>query len=81
MRQIPRWEVDIDDIENYDPLCDGVVGDFETALTTLLQRVKDKEGAFSPTLLEWDRLRGNDWFTGTKREVLGTYGKEKEEKQ
>ena len=75
MRQTPSWKHQVP--EDYQMEKDGVVGNFEEALRFLIESVKKSEGVYSSTLIEYDRLRGNDHFTSTRKQEFGTFKEEK----
>lgn len=73
-KQVPAWAFYLKvPYEEYNPTEHGVVGNFEAALQFLINYTKDKEGFYSPTLVEFDKIRGNDWYTTTRRELYGSH--------
>ena len=60
---------------------DGIVGDFETAINCLLSDLicikndqnndRDSELTARMVLHRWDKNRGNDWFTQTRKDLWG----------
>ncbi len=69
----PCWLFDLKvDPEVYDREEHGVVGNFDLALRNLIQGVKEGRTG-SDLLYEWDKTRGNDWYTQTNLELFGSH--------
>lgn len=47
----------------------GVTGDFELALVNLIQDLKSENKPVWKILDDWDNIRGNDWFTQTRKNL------------
>lgn len=73
-KRSPRWVCDLKiPYEDYNPEEHGIVGNFENALHFLINCIKDNEGFYSPTILEFDKIRGGDWYTSTRLELYGSH--------
>jgi len=74
VNRLPSWTAQLKvDYKDYNYMEHGVVGNFDKALTILIQRVKEKEPYFSTILSEFDNIRGNDWYTDTRLSVAGSH--------
>jgi hypothetical protein len=48
---------------------EGVTGNFEVALINLISDLKDGKKCREILIYEWDKARGNDWFTQTRKDI------------
>ncbi len=68
----PAWTHKIvGELSDYNPTEEGVIGDFELALSQLI--ISLKERGHHDLLREWDHTRGNDWYTQTGKGLHGSY--------
>lgn len=44
----------------------NIVGDFPRAIRSVIHNLVEGEKSYQSILYEWDKIRGNDWFTSTK---------------
>ncbi len=54
-------------LKNHNWITDGVTGDIDVAIQTLIGDLEEGTKSYEEILYRWDNNRGNDWYTQTRK--------------